>query len=959
MADGFKIADAYVEIHADKSQLQRDINAMPRDTSVDTDRAGRAIGGKLGTSAGDELGKKLGPASTKAGNDSGGKLAQGFRMSFLRNSPLIVAAVSGALLAGGPVLLAGATALFAGIGAIAAAQQNSVRSAWLGMFHDVRDGAVADAAVLGPTYIRMADQIGASFERMRPLIRDAFAAAAPQVEVFTSGITRLAENALPGMVRAVERGMPVTVGLANMLSSIGTGWSQMFDNMSGHSEAAGTALDAIGRILGALLPILGTFMGQGAELASMILPPLASVLEVLADVLEDIGPVLPAIVLGLTGMKIANAVTGGIGSLAAGLGKLATSGGAFSGVAGKLAGGMSGLAGAAGPAAAGVAFFTVALTTWLDMAEKTAELNRLLGRSFEVGGSQAEAAGRALDQFSNSLFGKVANGLPDVIKNYSILGHSIGDMIPSVENAKKEYDDWYDSLSKTGQLQEDVAVKQDALTQAVEDFGAGTPAASKASREFLEAQRELAAAQQEVEMATRGVTEAMLGQADAAMARADSDLAHRQAIDQADDSYKALTDAIRDYGAGSEEASDAAMAFEGDLGRVVATARTLAEDALPANMDANSKIALSNIAARDSLRELAAQYGENMPPALQAMLAELERVTAGYDITALEAEKLRAETEDAATGMDKLGSKEANPKIKGDASIFAGVEASTNEAMNKLEAKIANPKIHGESSVFAGVAAATDQKLKQLDASVATPKAKLDSSMFAGVHAAAMGSIAQLAAQRPTPVAGLNDSGLKAANKAAMQLMASLNAQRANPVATLIDNASGVANSIRNAINAIQSKTVTVTVREVKAKAGGGQVTTATFAATGRKVSGPGGPTDDLVQATGPNGSRYQLSNGEQIVNAAVSRFQGDERFRLLNAGLADIVPRMQAAMSSAGSPAPGVAPKAAAAMSRAASIRDLHVHVAGMFDLRNPAEVRRLAVALRAALDDLIREES
>src|SRR3954471_3016954 len=136
--EGFHIADAYVEIHADKSALNREIADLPRDSGPAADRAGQDIGGKVTEGAGKKIRASKGArtkdvesslsgtggAGDRAGQDGGGKLAQGFRMSFLRNSPLIVAAVAGALIAGGPAMLTAATGLFAGIGILAAAQSN-------------------------------------------------------------------------------------------------------------------------------------------------------------------------------------------------------------------------------------------------------------------------------------------------------------------------------------------------------------------------------------------------------------------------------------------------------------------------------------------------------------------------------------------------------------------------------------------------------------------------------------------------------------------------------------------------------------------------------------------------------------------------------------------------------------------------------------------------------------------
>src|SRR5689334_6609767 len=128
---GFKIADAFVEIHADKDPLKREI----RDLDKDIDASG--VGRKVGKEIGDGVGKGVGPTAKKSGDEGGSKVAQGFKQGFVRNSPIIVAAISGALAAGAPVALAGATALFAGVGVAAAAQSEKVQSAWVGLWHNI------------------------------------------------------------------------------------------------------------------------------------------------------------------------------------------------------------------------------------------------------------------------------------------------------------------------------------------------------------------------------------------------------------------------------------------------------------------------------------------------------------------------------------------------------------------------------------------------------------------------------------------------------------------------------------------------------------------------------------------------------------------------------------------------------------------------------------------------------
>lgn len=104
--------------------------------------------------------------------------------------------------------------------------------------------------------------------------------------------------------------------------------------------------------------------------------------------------------------------------------------------------------------------------------------------------------------------------------------------------------------------------------------------------------------------------------------------------------------------------------------------------------------------------------------------------------------------------------------------------------------------------------------------------------------------------------------------------------------------------AVNSKLNAINGKTAYAQIRVLGqgAVATGGPVTPLAeavqrvqYRAGGGRVTGPGGPTDDLVPAMGPNGTRFQLSDGEWIINAAAAAQQGPAAMAALNAGAATI----------------------------------------------------------------------
>lgn len=1025
MARGFKIADAYVEIVADRDVLKDSVREIPAAVGAEADRAGKEIGDRLtrglarsveqlsvqvekarrreveafgavhlaqlrlneardkGTASGSKLlaleqkltkakyeqqaatgalagatnkltdaqrqlsvqmenvGRNAGPAAGRAGDDIGSKLSQGIRMSVVRNSPLIAAAIAGALAAGAPLMTAAAVTLMAGIGIVAAAQSQEVQSAWKGTWQSIKAGAIADARPIEDTLIGLAGRVGASFERLRPSLRDAFVAVAPHIDVIADSMLRAAESAVPALTRSLQGAGPVVEGLASFIESTGTGFAKFFDILTAHSPAAGRAFSALGQIVGTLLPILGELLGQGAELAAVVLPPLASILGVVADALSRLGPLLPAVAAGFLGLKVAHGVGGMIEGLATRIGAMAASGGTFAGVAGKMTGGLGALKAAAGPAGAAVGFTVAALIAWTEAGKRAAEVSVALGRAFEVGGSQANAATGYIEKF-NWINGALETGVGRAIGNISILGFSFSDMIPDVTESRDAYNDWVAGLDPVARTAEAVRVAQERLKTEIRDHGPASSEAAVAAQEFADAERDAARAANEEEDAIRGVTDAMLAQTEAIYNRADADLNLRNSIDSQEDAFIALNEAIRDHGAASEESSDAGRRWEGTLNDQVSAARRLAEEALPAAMDANQKKALSDLAALDALRQLEAQYGDKLPPAIRAQIPALEEATASYDRGKLQAAAFSA-------GLDELGNKRPMPVANMNADPFTGVAQYALDVARSL---------HGQRP---------------------TPTANMDGGPFSAVANWMGGVLGWLGGQQPTPSAHLNGGPFSAGANWMGGVLGWLHNWRPSPVATLHAN-TGTAEAQLN--YAARSRTAFITA--VTAVRGlfpglalGGKVGDAVrgFADGGSpsrsadgKLTGPGGPLDDLIPAISDTGEKLRVANREWIINALQSDRYGDRKMAGVNSGIAQILmpgdpgyvrpgaPPAPRRFADGGSPA---SRSVTTAPGRTVTVEHVSIHIDGTFDLASSADLRKAAQKIRDLLIELEREQS
>jgi len=462
------------------------------------------------------------------GQKAGGKLSQGINAGLIRNSPLIVAGVSAALAAGAPVLTAAATTMFAGIGIAAAAQSTEVQQAWVGLWDDVKNSAIDDAEALQEPLVAAAGRIGGAFERMRPQLRSAFEGSAPLIDSVTDGVIALAENAMPGLLSAVESSGPVMNGLESLLSDLGTGFGEMFGALGEHGPAAGAALEAIGGAVAELLPTVGELLGGGAELASIVLPPLVTGLGAVADVAEDLGPLLPIIAAGFIGLRIANSVATGVGSLAGRMDDVATRGGRFGGVMGSAAGATKTFSSALPVVGAGLAVLGAAY------ARNQQNINEW-SQAILDGGSAAKTALQ-----NAAMEGGVVEG---VSRSFYGLGEAMDLFTTDSEEAAQASRDLYDSMTEGQQAAQDVTKAQNDLALAVSEYGAASPQAEWASNALTTAQERQERAASELEMAQRGVTSAMVEQANQALAAIDSGFAYQNSLNQLEDAQSALAEA--------------------------------------------------------------------------------------------------------------------------------------------------------------------------------------------------------------------------------------------------------------------------------------------------------------------------------------------------------------------------------------------------------------------------------
>lgn len=262
-------------------------------------RNGRQIGQQVGDEftkgVGDKVKQDLPPAvedpleeSGRKGGEKSGKAAGG---SFLANaSPLLLGAFAAAATTG-PGLILGALAT-AVVGAGALVQKNNVQVAAgaAKLAGDASSAIQKATAPLVPALAQSLQILDQGVAKAEPELKNLFAAAAPFATQLASGISQLAQNALPGMVEGLRAAAPYSSGLAADFGKLGTGVSQFFSGLATGARGGMIGLDTLitdaehllgdlGQITGALSQGLGPALHDVSDAALPLADGLTKVIS--------------------------------------------------------------------------------------------------------------------------------------------------------------------------------------------------------------------------------------------------------------------------------------------------------------------------------------------------------------------------------------------------------------------------------------------------------------------------------------------------------------------------------------------------------------------------------------------------------------------------------------------------------------------------------------------------------
>lgn len=849
---------------------------------------------------------------------TGGVVARAIHQEIRQNAGLITAAVTGALTIGAGAVGAAAVGMFGAIGAAGAFQSDRLRSQWVGTFEEIRQAGIADTAVLIPAFERMAGAIGNSFERMRPQLQGIFQELPDQIDIFSDSLTRTAENTIPGFVSVIQNGRPIVSGFGDLMERTGQGISDLLGNVAEHAPAAGQSLAEFGNVMGQALPLVGQLIGQGAELGTVVLPALSGALGAANWAVESLGSSLPVLVTGFLAFRTVQGTGRFVNQFSQSLVNLAPNLGVFTErMTGSAAAGervMTGTNRAAGAVSAfgralpavGVAVGLIAAV----MADGKMELDNY-AQALMQGGAAAAAARREIQETADN---------EDISTAWLPFTQSAEEAADKVRELEAAMSPLELAQSRLGYWTNELAYRMDNEAFSAEDVAI-------AQQKVAEYSARAADEQAKLERATRGVTEAMVAQADQARARVDSEFAYQQSILDTQDAALKVTEAqtalneARAGGNASEIAAaelalkQALLDSNTALSDQVAAAQERAMSNLPAALDEEQRAILGSKAALDELNAILAM-GIPLPPELEAYRLQLERIVGEADgvmlaqaqmvaafgevglavsaIPGTKAVKIEAPTDEIITRLKDLGFQvtelpDGSVEVRAVTEEAKGNLGELSTLLTDVDGTTATPEVIVQGTGEAQAQAQnTTRELQILGGQRPTPVVDMNGDPYTGKHRGIMDSITNLAGQRPTPTIDATDGPFQGVAAAVMREIGVVAQQRPNPTITATDWASGVARSVKGAIDAIRDKTVVITainraVNEVRNGFGqiigneGGAIEDLPMRRSmhpvykfdmGGAVVGRGSAKDDLVSAFGPNPfAQYRIANGEHILD--------------------------------------------------------------------------------------------
>lgn len=287
MAEGFKIASAFVEVKVEDN-TQGGLAKVESSVEGWSSKVGEKVGKQVEedfAKAGERGGRALTGGTVKEFNrDAGGRFKKmgedvpkfmfgnagpGFKKFFgdaMNDLPGIAktAGISAGIIVGvalapaiisavGGALLVGASGPFLAMGISEALNDKGVSSSLDELGAKVGDTMSRSSQEFVPQVKASIQILSSAWDTLSPQISAGFKAAAPYVQDLATGVSRLATNIMPGLIKATSAAGPVFAQVKDGLGDVGRAIGGMFEKLSSHGDQAAAGMKFVfGMVSGAI-----------------------------------------------------------------------------------------------------------------------------------------------------------------------------------------------------------------------------------------------------------------------------------------------------------------------------------------------------------------------------------------------------------------------------------------------------------------------------------------------------------------------------------------------------------------------------------------------------------------------------------------------------------------------------------------------------------------------------------
>lgn len=562
-----------------------------------------------------------------------------------------------------------------------------VKNAFANTWGNVKTQLQYDAAPIGATYVRIAQEMQFAFHDAGDQILLMFQGANPALLLFSHGVESLVTNLLPGIQSTIGASLPTIAGMNSLLAQTGTGISALLINMSSGSVQAGQGLATLGSMLQQLLGSTGTLLAQleggwasiGPQFAAMFntllrdvtaftgsaVPAFASGLRQMMDavspLLSVLGPIAP--LLGSIGGQMGVWVTAArlldgplasagakLSTLAVKLGDGADKGGRFASVLGSVGGGVVKVAGALPLIGAGVSALQGAWQSAFGTQDQFVQ-------GLQSGGAAADQARQKLagnDVMVNQIRDSMGGFAADLVSKF----------IPTSKDVGQAYDEWFNKLGQVGQAQALASQAQNQYNYMVGTYGPTSKQAQGALNDYRIALGDVETAQNDETHALQDSNQQMTTEINNLLGLVGANLNYQDSLLTLKTDQDSVTTAVKGHGAASVAAQQAENAYQQQLLAVVQAAgkKAAAENASKTKTEQNTAATQAEIG---QIIGLAAAAGDHAPPALRRLVDGLTNAqTSAYIATGKVAgtrqEVLRLHGKDVRVNVNGTGQAVAN-----------------------------------------------------------------------------------------------------------------------------------------------------------------------------------------------------------------------------------------------------------------------------------------------------------